>query len=231
VKALFYSVLGAVLSAILIYFAQDYIQEQKKSSARVVRYEVEDNLISMDKSVLMNVASSADQFADTVTFAKVTVENAGTDAISNQTAVFRTGSEEPVGKGILRQGSLELPGKDPDSVSMKASKNRLDLTYKLLNAGEKHSFWVAYNDVGVPSFTMRTPGLTLEEGLKEEADDDGIWDLGNWLLLVIALGVAFLAGVVSFYASISSELKARGFDLDEMAKAPKLEQSSSAGSP
>jgi hypothetical protein len=218
-KAFFWSVLGAVVSAALIYFVNNYLQQQDRDQHFKVQYSIDNGYLSLSKDDLQALLQGLGQYASNVSIAAVTVKNVGSEALKDQDAVVRVGGLTGTESGIIKVASLTVPGDDPDMVKFDNEKDRINIRYKLLNPGEAHRFWFAYNAYSIPSFTMRREGLSLSE---PPSTDDESYDLGTWILGFIGLLFIFLIGAGVGAAATSSELKARGHDVDAMLKGPKV---------
>ena len=228
-KAFLWSVLGAVVSAILIYFANGYLEKQFDTQKYSVEYKLDDTLFSLSKDQLVEIGNKAGKYSNNISVGRITIHNTGSEAISDQKATVRVGEVNELVGGVLKVENIQFPGEDPDGVKIETTKDRIDLTYKLLNPDEYHSFWFAYESFGSPSLTMRGEGLILQEA--EEFQSGNVWGIGSLILLLIAILVAFLAGALVSYNGTGKELKARGEDLEELLKKPKLADGSTNNDP
>ncbi|HVH48824.1 MAG TPA: hypothetical protein VM760_02950 [Sphingomicrobium sp.] len=222
-KAFFWSVLGAVLSAVLIYFVNGYFESRDSQNKYQIDYSIDGSELKIKKEDFAEIGKGIGKYSDDISISRISVVNSGSQPVANQEAIVRVGTVSELSGGIIKAASEKLPGSDPDSVKMTINKDRLTVKYSLLNPAEEHTFWLAYDTYGSPSFTMRKPGLSVTEIDKDEALGNG-WDFGSVLMAAVAGLLIFLGGIMITSLSIKEDLKTRGFDLDSMMKSKKIDK-------
>ena len=217
--------MAAVLAGVAVFLVQDFYGNLK--SGKAIEYNEYKPAITIPKEIVLknwfvDKTGKPSAFYNKIIISQIRVKNIGSSSLSNQTVKIIPTSEDKVDPGIISYQNYLAPGGDNQAVSAKIENGELFLHYPLLDNGDQHMFWIAYDQFTEPKFIARGPNLKVEAWDKgidaDEADRDEYW--WNWLFWIGQIAIAFLIGMGVDSWVTYRHLKKRGYDLLEISKAP-----------
>jgi hypothetical protein len=206
-------IVGAILGGFLLFFAQGQYEKYSKSQENKVTVISDDRSFVIDQKLSKELqkATEGKYFNREARIYTFKIKNNGTQDISGKSFTI------PV-DDTISYGTFSSPNDNEKNVAISNDEKSVTVKYRLLPAGQEHSFWIATKDLmtSLQKFSADNPGMSVTNG---DVDGDGF----PWVILgFLGLGVVcFIIGGAVVQTMIGSELKARGIDLEATLKTPK----------
>jgi len=214
VKRILLSLIGTLITVLVTLYVTDWYtntQKQTEFSMSVASY---DTAVHLTQNQIREILSAGRD----INISLFEIVNSGSQPMTDQQLVIRTELYSS-GSRILAVGSTVYPGDDEDGVITRIDGNKVVVSYRILNPGEKHRLWLVDNGLGLHSVTARRPGLTVSNIDREFNTPGFLSDPVNILIFgLIFTVVVFGFGAFMGFAGFADEVRKRGFSPEEIMK-------------
>lgn len=150
-----------------------------------------------------------------------TIENTGSIPLENQRVVIKPKYDDSFAAGVIDFQNDTFPGILGDDTVMKLENKSLFISYKLLDKGEFHRFWVVHDRYTTLQQVTRSPDLEVSKWdamiflRRNEEDYSSYWFAG----FVVSIIICFAVGFVSADRYFRSIVVAQGLSYKEFIDA------------